>query len=143
MSKEVLFEVWNQPASELLAGTEIFLGLGIVSVDELGLNESQRLIVPLQGMPENFNDNSAVFGGLLTVHFLLTKEERKVEASEITNGHLTENDVRIGNGNGVENGNGHIDQEMINMVNIKYGKIEKILKGRLDSITPPLSSVKI
>ena len=48
MSKEVLFEVWNQPASELLAGTEIFLGLGIVSVDELGLNESQRLIVPLQ-----------------------------------------------------------------------------------------------
>ena len=84
MSKEVLFEVWNQPASELLAGTEIFLGLGIVSVDELGLNESQRLIVPLQGMPDNFNDNSAVFGGLLTVHFLLTKEERKVEASEIT-----------------------------------------------------------
>ena len=121
MSKEVLFEVWNQPASELLAGTEIFLGLGIVSVDELGLNESQRLIVPLQGMPEFSNDNSAVFGGLLTVHFLLTKEERKVEASEITNGHLNENDVRIGNGNGVENGNGHIDQEMINMVNIyKY-----------------------
>ena len=117
MSKEVLFEVWNQPASELLAGTEIFLGLGIVSVDELGLNESQRLIVPLQGMPDNFNDNSAVFGGLLTVHFLLTKEERKVEASEITNGQLNENDVTIGNGNGVENGNGHIDQEMKNMVN--------------------------
>ena len=68
-------------------------------------------------MPEFSNDNSAVFGGLLTVHFLLTKEERKVEASEITNGHLNENDVRIGNGNGVENGNGHIDQEMINMVN--------------------------
>ena len=44
MSKEVLFEVWNQPDSELLAGTEIFLGLGIVSIDELGLNESQRLI---------------------------------------------------------------------------------------------------
>ena len=54
MSKEVLFEVWNQPASELLAGTEIFLGLGIVSVDELGLNESQRLIVPLQARTTKF-----------------------------------------------------------------------------------------
>ena len=73
-------------------------------------------------MPEFSNDNSAVFGGLLTVHFLLTKEERKVEASEITNGHLNENDVRIGNGNGVENGNGHIDQEMKNMVKFIYSE---------------------
>ena len=83
MSKEVLFEIWNKPVSE---STETFLGLGIVSVDELGLNESQRLIVPLQGMPDNLCDNSAIFGGLLTVHFLITKDERKVDTNVITNG---------------------------------------------------------
>ena len=119
MSKEVLFEIWNKPVSE---STETFLGLGIVSVDELSLNESQRLIVPLQGMPDNFNDNSAIFGGLLTVHFLITKDERKMidDTNFITNGNHglqdEKTDIKNGAKNGIENENCHIDQQVIEQV---------------------------
>ena len=45
-SKEILFEVWNESHSK-----ELFLGLGIVSTEELQLSQSQRMIIPLQGNP--------------------------------------------------------------------------------------------
>lgn len=86
MSKEVLFEVWNQ--SKEITKSETFLGLGIVSIDELMITQTQRLVVPLQGNPESFSDgNTAIFGGLLTVHFLLTQNEKTNEFPLDTNGH--------------------------------------------------------
>ena len=45
-SKEILFEVWNESHNK-----ELFLGLGIVSTEELQLSQSQRMIIPLQGNP--------------------------------------------------------------------------------------------
>ena len=78
-SREILFEVWNN---------ESFLGLGLVSVNELVLSEHQRMVIPLQGNPVMDNpglgyDNSALFGGLLTVHFLITQTEEKTEAQKV------------------------------------------------------------
>ena len=78
-SREILFEVWNN---------ETFLGLGLVSVNELVLSEHQRMVIPLQGNPVMENpglgyDNSALFGGLLTVHFLITQNEEKSEAQKV------------------------------------------------------------
>ena len=75
-------------------------------------------------MPDSFNDNSAVFGGLLTVHFLLTKDDRKVETSVITNGVVQDPDkADWGNGkingikNGIENENYQSDQQTNLQVN--------------------------
>ena len=38
--------MWNESHSK-----ELFLGLGIVSTEELQLSQSQRMIIPLQGNP--------------------------------------------------------------------------------------------
>lgn len=97
LSKEVLFEVWNKADQELEMSKdeeqEQFLGLGIVSVDELMLKQTQRLVVPLQGIPEikaslgMAEENTAVFGGLLTVHFLVTPDQSIADLQlEATNG---------------------------------------------------------
>merc|ERR1711860_375028 len=72
----------------LLWNNESFLGLGLVSVNELVLDEHQRMVIPLQGNPVLDNpglgyDNSALFGGLLTVHFLITQTEEKSEAQKV------------------------------------------------------------
>ena len=71
-SKELLFEVWNNDK------TETFLGLGIVSIDELQLSQQQRLVIPLQGNP-GAASLSELFSGLLTVQFLMTQDEVKKE----------------------------------------------------------------
>ena len=85
-SKEILFEVWNN---------ETFLGLGLVSVNELVLSEHQRMVIPLQGNPGSSYDNSALFGGLLTVHFLITQNEEKSEAQKVFDELRAENDENV------------------------------------------------
>ena len=78
-SKEILFEVWNENEEK-----ELFLGLGIVSTEELQLSQSQRMVIPLQGNPAFRPAGSLeedMFGGLLTLQFLLTNMDstQKVE----------------------------------------------------------------
>ncbi|KZC11822.1 C2 domain-containing protein 2 [Dufourea novaeangliae] len=58
---EVLLEVYDR-----VNKTQRFLGLGIVGVDELLANPSQRQIIPLQGRPYEEDDIT----GTLTVEFL-------------------------------------------------------------------------
>ena len=69
-SKELLFEVWNNSGDK----SETFLGLGIVSIDELQLSQQQRLVIPLQGNP-GAASLSDLFSGLLTVQFLMTQDD--------------------------------------------------------------------
>ncbi len=87
-STEVLFEVWAPSSSSTATdggdglgkavsngvvdsttpgskNPPVFLGLGIVSVDELLITSSQKHIIPLQGRP--FQNDSSVAGGLLTI----------------------------------------------------------------------------
>ena len=77
-SKEILFEVWNE-----LHSKELFLGLGIVSTEELQLSQSQRMIIPLQGNPAfrpglfDYKSFSQLFvyiyilNGLLLIYFFV------------------------------------------------------------------------
>ena len=79
-SKEILFEVWNENKEK-----ELFLGLGIVSTEELQLSQSQRMVIPLQGNPAFKPAGSLeedMFGGLLTLQFLLTNMDSTQKAEE-------------------------------------------------------------
>ena len=79
-SKEILFEVWNENEEK-----ELFLGLGIVSTEELQLSQSQRMVIPLQGNPAFKPAGSLeedMFGGLLTLQFLLTNMDSTQKAEE-------------------------------------------------------------
>ena len=56
-SKEVLFEVWDSGYSKEFsdsANGELFLGLGIVSVEELLIIPNQRHVIPLQVSSKKF-----------------------------------------------------------------------------------------
>jgi len=61
---EILFEVWDKHPQ--VGKSDRFQGLGIISVDDLLRNPSQRQIIPLQSRPYEGDDVS----GSLTVEFL-------------------------------------------------------------------------
>jgi len=63
-SSEILFEVWDQ--AQKIGKSDIFQGLGIVSVSELMVTASQRHVIPLQGRP--YEDDQVT--GMLTIEFL-------------------------------------------------------------------------
>lgn len=97
-SKEVLFEVWND------AKSESFMGLGIVSVDELLITQNQRLVIPLQGNPSGLGklSDQAKFGGMLTVQFLLTEDKSKPKMAPISYGSGADNqEINNGHQNGL------------------------------------------
>ncbi|KFM78444.1 C2 domain-containing protein 2, partial [Stegodyphus mimosarum] len=66
VSAELLFEVYDKGKSS----NENFLGLGIVSVEELIKNPSQRQIIPLQSRPMEKDDVT----GSLTTEFLFLNQ---------------------------------------------------------------------
>ncbi|XP_059087101.1 uncharacterized protein LOC131883608 isoform X2 [Tigriopus californicus] len=64
-STEMLFEVWESDSGG--NGEKQFLGLGIVSLEELLIVSKQTQVIPLQGGP--FEDFKEPVNGLLTVEF--------------------------------------------------------------------------
>lgn len=71
-SAEILFEVWGSVCNE--NEKKHFLGLGIVSLEELLITTKQAQVIPLQGGP--FDDMSASLNGLLTVEFNVVGSDR-------------------------------------------------------------------
>ena len=72
--------MWNENEEK-----ELFLGLGIVSTEELQLSQSQRMVIPLQGNPAFKPAGSLeedMFGGLLTLQFLLTNMDSTQKAED-------------------------------------------------------------
>ena len=92
-STEILFEVWDKVSecNDQQEQKDAFLGLGIVSVEELQIATTSRHVIPLQGRPyfgaEDDADENNI-NGLLTVEFVLleTKVSRKDEVSQIDGG---------------------------------------------------------
>ena len=87
-SKEILFEVWNENEEK-----ELFLGLGIVSTEELQLSQSQRMVIPLQGNPAFKPAGSLeedMFGGLLTLQFLLTNMDSTKKPEDAIHDNIVE-----------------------------------------------------
>uniref|UniRef100_T1IVR3 Phorbol-ester/DAG-type domain-containing protein n=1 Tax=Strigamia maritima TaxID=126957 RepID=T1IVR3_STRMM len=83
-SAELLFEVWDK--SQQVNKGNRFLGLGIISVDDLLRNPSQKQIIPLQSRPYEGDDIS----GSLTVDFLCMESvdipvetEKSIETSKV------------------------------------------------------------
>ena len=77
-----MFEVWDKrndqgkDTKQVEGGT--FLGLGIVSIDELQIASNSRHVIPLQGRPyyqeSNGEDDESYINGLLTVEFTLIEK---------------------------------------------------------------------
>ena len=92
-STEILFEVWDKgdESKDQQEQKDAFLGLGIVSVEELQIATTSRHVIPLQGRPyfgaEDDGDENNI-NGLLTVEFVLleTQVSRKDEVSQIDGG---------------------------------------------------------
>ena len=61
----MLFEVWD--SGRKVGDSDLFLGLGIVAVEELLITPSQRHVIPLQGRPFGEDNNGEAVNGLLTV----------------------------------------------------------------------------
>ena len=78
-TSEILFEVWDggKETDDIEEDNNTFLGLGIVSVEELQIASTSRHVIPLQGRPyfnteDNHEDN---IHGLLTVEFVLIEKK--------------------------------------------------------------------
>ena len=78
-TSEILFEVWDGGNESDINEEEnnTFLGLGIVSVEELQIASTSRHVIPLQGRPYfNTDDsNGDNIHGLLTVEFVLIEKK--------------------------------------------------------------------
>ena len=79
-STEILFEVWDKVGEnkDEQEQKDAFLGLGIVSVEELQIATTSRHVIPLQGRPyfgaeEDADKNN--INGLLTVEFVLLETQ--------------------------------------------------------------------
>ena len=80
-----MFEVWDcgKEENNSVEQKDAFLGLGIVSVEELHIASTSRHVIPLQGRPyygtEDDDENN--INGLLTVEFVLIEKKysRKVK----------------------------------------------------------------
>ena len=89
-STEILFEVWDKvgESEDQQEQKDAFLGLGIVSVEELQIATTSRHVIPLQGRPyfgaEDDADENNI-NGLLTVEFVLleTPVSKKDDVSQI------------------------------------------------------------
>ena len=88
-----MFEVWDKVGEnkDQQEQKDAFLGLGIVSVEELQIATTSRHVIPLQGRPYFDADDDADennINGLLTVEFVLleTQVSRKDEVSQIDGG---------------------------------------------------------
>ena len=73
-----MFEVWDGgiESEKEKRGDATFLGLGIVSINELHIASDSRHVIPLQGRP-NYgarNDDESYINGLLTVEFILVEK---------------------------------------------------------------------
>ena len=78
-STEILFEVWDKgdERKDQQEQKDAFLGLGIVSVEELQIATTSRHVIPLQGRPYFDADDDADennINGLLTVEFVLLEK---------------------------------------------------------------------
>ena len=78
-TSEILFEVWDggNESDVNEEDSNTFLGLGIVSVEELQIASTSRHVIPLQGRPYfNTDDsNGDNIHGLLTVEFVLIEKK--------------------------------------------------------------------
>ena len=89
-STEILFEVWDKvgECKDQQEQKDMFLGLGIVSVEELQIATTSRHVIPLQGRPyfdaEDDADENNI-NGLLTVEFVLLEKQvsKKDDVSQI------------------------------------------------------------
>ena len=74
-TSEILFEVWDSGTDTegIDEQNNAFLGLGIVSIEELHIASVSRHVIPLQGRPYYGadNDDENNINGLLTVEFVL------------------------------------------------------------------------
>ena len=87
-TSEILFEVWDGGKESELDEEEnnTFLGLGIVSVEELQIASTSRHVIPLQGRPYfNTDDsNGDNIHGLLTVEFVLIEKKYSKNSVPLT-----------------------------------------------------------
>ncbi|XP_054706655.1 uncharacterized protein LOC129216466 [Uloborus diversus] len=85
VSAELLFEIYDKEKPS----NENFLGLGIVSIEELIKNPSQRQIIPLQSRPLEDDDIT----GSLTTEFLFLNQTPVFETTRLTqaNGDVLSN----------------------------------------------------
>ncbi|XP_023210186.1 C2 domain-containing protein 2-like [Centruroides sculpturatus] len=85
ISSEVLFETYDKGKEK-----DNFLGLGIVSLEELSKNSSNRHVIPLQSRPLEKDDVT----GALTVEFSFLDEEGH-SVSGINIGKIVETNSRV------------------------------------------------
>ena len=78
-TSEILFEVWDggNESDVNEEDSNTFLGLGIVSVEELQIASTSRHVIPLQGRPyfDTDDSNGDNIHGLLTVEFVLIEKK--------------------------------------------------------------------
>ena len=78
-TSEILFEVWDggKENDDNEEDDSTFLGLGIVSVEELQIASTSRHVIPLQGRPyfSTYENNEDNIHGLLTVEFALIEKK--------------------------------------------------------------------